>query len=187
MIKSTEVQKDNISARITPEKIINSSTEIHTNDVNLGYGNGISVRITPRDNGDQNDFETYRRKRPRRFCLLGLSKNVNTDVLSSVISQKGPIVTNMTVFPTRNNPDKVVIRLNVRDSEYADRLLQNDFWPSYVTCKVWRSRSSMQRYTPPRMRTAADDNHYADTNYSNYNDSEYSYGSRYYMLSGNVD
>ncbi|KAH3824717.1 hypothetical protein DPMN_126570 [Dreissena polymorpha] len=57
------------------------------------------VRVTERSDDiptgewqEGGDFEAKRRRRTRRFCLLGLSENVNTDILLKVIERKGPTV-----------------------------------------------------------------------------------------------
>ena len=57
---------------------------------------------------------------------------------------------NNTRVPLRNS-DNVLIRLNVIADEIADIVLENGFWPDYVTCSPWRPKHQT-RDQPPRMR-----------------------------------
>lgn len=75
----------------------------------------IPVHFSTRASND--DGFSVTRRRTKRFCVLGLSNNVNVDVLTRVVNRKGPTVTNVAVFPLRNNPTKVLLSLNV----HADR------------------------------------------------------------------
>ena len=88
-------------------------------------GSTIPVHITVGDDHDDG-FRVQQRKHTKRFCLLGLASRVNEEVLSTVISTKGPTVTPILVFPLRNS-DKVLIRLNVIADEIADIVLENGF------------------------------------------------------------
>ncbi|KAH3870075.1 hypothetical protein DPMN_033255 [Dreissena polymorpha] len=54
------------------------------------------------------------------------------------------------VFPSKSSPGKVLIRLNVYDNDMADRLLEYDFWPRYISCRPWRTRAARQQ--SPRLR-----------------------------------
>ncbi|KAL4218319.1 hypothetical protein ACF0H5_023055 [Mactra antiquata] len=137
-------------------------------------GNRIETRITPRSDqtrSSSDGFELVRRKQVKRFCLLGLSNKVNSDTLASIISQKGHNDTAMTVFPCKNNPDKVLIRMNVQDNGKLERLLKPNFWPSYVTCRPWRPRPP--RNIPPRMARYSNNGAYL----SNINNYTYTYDS----------
>lgn len=110
-------------------------------------GTSIPVRITDRNDsgGKRNDkmdelgFQVQSRKHTKRFCLLGLSSRVNTELLGSIVTRKGPKVTAMRVFPLRNNPGKALVRLNVMADENADKVMNKGFWPGYVKCVPWRA------------------------------------------------
>lgn len=118
----------------------------------------IPVRITTRDTSISNQpgndgFDVKVRSRTKRYCILGLSSKVNIDVLSAVVTRKGPKVTTIRVFPLRNNPRKVLVRLNVMADSNADKVLENGFWPDYVTCTEWKPRQQQaSRVRPPRFR-----------------------------------
>ena len=100
---------------------------------------------------------------------MGLSRNLNTSILTSTIKKKGPTVATIRVFPSRADACKVMLRINVYDDGYAEDMLCDDFWPSYVTCKRWCSRSGRvkrpamaDRYheVPPRFRREGHHNGY---------------------------
>lgn len=115
---------------------INSCATDSETESSEKVGRSIPVRITKRGaNDDQkNDgFTVYARRRTKRFCVLGLSSSVNTDVLKTVINKKGPTVTNIRVFTLRRSPGKIMLRVNGETDEHADLLLSDDFWPYYVT------------------------------------------------------
>lgn len=126
----------------------------HCNSIEVSDSNSIPVRITKREEHSQthDGFEVFTRKKPRHFCILGLSKNLNPDVLASVVAQKGPEVTNVAVFPMRTNPNKVVVKLSIKNNDQTEIVMNNRFWPSYVSCRPWRSRSSQHRFIPPRIQ-----------------------------------
>jgi len=107
----------------------------------LVKGIAIPVRVTRRTghhvdaDGDNEDFTPYTRKRTKHYCVLGLNRTLNVDLLKKVITSKGPSVSSMRVYPSRRNSSKVILRLNLTDDELCDRVLDEGFWPSFVTCK----------------------------------------------------
>ncbi|WAR02247.1 MTO1-like protein [Mya arenaria] len=99
----------------------------------------IPVRVTERE-----DFHVVQRKRGNKhFCVLGLSSEVNTELLSTVISTKGPSVKGIRVFPLRKNAKRVLVKLTLASDEQTFCVVEDDFWPSYVTCEPWRSHGSL--------------------------------------------
>lgn len=126
-------------------------------------GNPIPVRITRRLNEsstvgiDEEGYSPRRRKGTKRYCVLGMSRKVNVNVLTSVINKKGPKVTNIRVFQMRRDPEKVLLRLNVQADDKADMVLSDNFWPDYIKCRPWNVRrpipySSQRTHVPPRLR-----------------------------------
>ncbi|KAL4219954.1 hypothetical protein ACF0H5_020365 [Mactra antiquata] len=176
---------DDISSRNN----VYCDTTMQTHDSETLNTNAISVRITSRDErvSHQDDFEIYRRKRTKHYCVLGLSKNVNTSVLSSVVSQKGLNVTNIAVFPMRNNPNKVIVKLNIRDNDQSERVLDDGFWPSYVSCRPWRSKSALQRFIPPRIRRNVDWRRYNNSDQTSSGQKTNSFYNTYNDLSNDVE
>ena len=45
----------------------------------------------------------------------------------------------------RKSRDRVVVRVNVAADFSVDLLLNDRFWPNYVPCEPWKSRSFRQR------------------------------------------
>jgi len=88
------------------------------------------------------DFMVPRRKRTKSFCVMGLSRNLNTSILTSTINRKGPTVAIIRIFPSRADEGKVMLRINVNDDGHADEMLSYGFWPSYVSCKRCRARTT---------------------------------------------
>jgi len=86
-----------------------------------------------------NDLVEQRRKRTKYFCV---SRNLYTSILTSKVNRKGPTVATIRVFPTKADDGKVMLRINVYDDGHFDEMLSFGFWPSFVTCKRWRSRTS---------------------------------------------
>ena len=99
--------------------VANNSTIDHQRTPTTG--NVIPVRITARagqhDDG-KGEFSIYKRNRTKHFCVLGLSRNLNTDLLENITS-KGPSVTNMRVFPSRRNTNKVILKLTISVTVYS--------------------------------------------------------------------
>jgi hypothetical protein len=81
--------------------------------------------------------ELVKRKRTERFCVLGLSSCLNTELLKSVIEEKGPCVRGMRIFKLRRNPEKVLLKLTLIANDKARLVLSDDFWPHYVRCEPW--------------------------------------------------
>ena len=101
--------------------------------------------IRERKQTDKYGFTPWYPRHTPRFCLLGLNIETNIDVLVKVIEQKGPKVSTIRVFSSNRDPGKAVIRLNVMADKYSDCVLDHGFWPSYTTCKPWRSRGGTLR------------------------------------------
>ncbi|KAH3777586.1 hypothetical protein DPMN_179034 [Dreissena polymorpha] len=101
-------------------------------------GEHIPVRVTIRnedaDTQSAGDFRWVETRRVKRFCVLGLSCRVNTDVLKTVLKQKGPQVKSMRVYPLRKNPRKVLLKLTLTSNDHAGLVFTNNFWPDYVKC-----------------------------------------------------
>jgi len=103
----------------------------------------IPVRVTTRTDthlepdgaNEWNDIPS--RRRTKRFCVLGYNRCVDTDVLCQVISRKGPNVSNIRVFTCRRDPTKAVLRINLMADSDAMRVMEEGFWPPYVTCRPW--------------------------------------------------
>ena len=56
------------------------------------------------------------------------------------------------IWSSKCNPNNVIIRINVEDNEYADRLTSPHFWPRGVRCRPWVDRrrvNSDRRDTNP--------------------------------------
>ncbi|KAH3706947.1 hypothetical protein DPMN_046055 [Dreissena polymorpha] len=62
------------------------------------------------------------------------------------------------VFSSKSSHGKIVIRLNVYDNDMADRLLEYDFWPIYISCRPWRTRAARQQSPRLRERRKRSDN-----------------------------
>ncbi|KAH3848598.1 hypothetical protein DPMN_090977 [Dreissena polymorpha] len=43
------------------------------------------------------------------------------------------------------SPNKVVIRLNLEDNCDANNVLEQNFWPRFVKCVPWKSRTELKR------------------------------------------
>ena len=86
--------------------------------------------------------------------FLGLNRTLNVELLKKVITSKGPSVSSVRVYPSRRNSSKVILKLNLNDDELCDRVLDEGFWPSFVTCRRWgpRTRSDPQ----PNYRNTSD-------------------------------
>jgi len=101
-------------------RVANNSTISHQRTPTPG--NVIPVRITTRaeqyDDG-KGEFSIYKRNRTKHFCVLGLSRNLNTDLLEKDITSKGPSVTNMRVFPSRRNTNKMILKLTISMTVYS--------------------------------------------------------------------
>lgn len=157
----------------------------------------IPVRITNRDSNilnqpDSDGYDENKRNRTKRYCVLGLSSNVNINVLSAVVTRKGPKVTTIRVFPLRHNPRKVLVRMNVMADKNADKVLEDGFWPDYVTCTVWRPRQQQTTYVrPPRFlreqRRPPNDGRLPSYNGTTNIRDEILYSNRFECLSSEVD
>ena len=164
---------------------------------NNEMGKPIPVRITVRDIPqdsvrDDEGFHSQKRKKTRRFCVLGLSRRMNVDVLTNVINNKGPTVSTVRVFPLRQDRSKVMLRINVMADNKADMMLSDGFWPSYLQCKPWRS-DRVHTNQPPRLRHTEERytrRDYSSTrSYENVRGAMYSstLGNAYHTLSEEVD
>ena len=120
-------------------------------------GNVIPVRITTRtgqyDDG-KGEFLIYTRKLTKHFCVLSLSRNLKTNLLEKDITSKGPSVTNMRVFPSRRNTNHQVLKFGLFINNIWDCLLEEDFWPSYVSFTGWvpRGQRPDSRFTKQQHR-----------------------------------
>ncbi|KAL4223406.1 hypothetical protein ACF0H5_016877 [Mactra antiquata] len=157
---SDTVRQSNLSSFLVHKTNVSPSVDSQSK------GAQIPVRLTYRDNKHSyrdvstDGFTVQTRRRTKRVCILGLSHNVNTIALTNDVQSKGPKITNIRVFPCKRNPSKVVICMNLVADENYERVLDCDFWPPYVTCKPWLSRSrrqpvnsSNQRDYPPRSQS----------------------------------
>ncbi|XP_060557422.1 uncharacterized protein LOC132717863 [Ruditapes philippinarum] len=110
------------------------------------------TRVTP----SNDDVELSTTKHTCHFCLLGFRRSMNRNILHSFISKGGylaneigpfqaPTVYTIRTFPMRRYRDRVVVRVNVAADFSADLLLNDRFWPSYMSCEPWKSRTFRQR------------------------------------------
>ncbi|KAH3750593.1 hypothetical protein DPMN_185120 [Dreissena polymorpha] len=117
-------------------------------------GEYIPVRVTIRnddaDTQSAGDFRRVETRRVKRFCMLGLSSRVNTDVLKTVLEQKRPQVRSTRVYPLRKNPRKVLLKLTLTSNDQAGLVLTNNFWPDYVKCVPWISRDAQRKHPSTR-------------------------------------
>ncbi|KAH3736354.1 hypothetical protein DPMN_042917 [Dreissena polymorpha] len=117
-------------------------------------GEHIPVRVTIRnddcDTQSAGDFRRVETRRVKRFCVLGLSSRVNTDVLKTVLEQKGPQERSMRVYPLRKNHRKVLLKLTLTSNDQAGLVLTNNFWPDYVKCVPWMSRDAQRKHPSTR-------------------------------------
>ena len=72
------------------------------------------------------DFLQYVKKETKTF-LSGWFH----DIIRTYVKRRGPTVTRLRIWPSKRNPNNVIIRLNVEDNEYADRLTSTHFWASW--------------------------------------------------------
>ena len=89
---------------------------------------------------NDNDFLQYVKKKPKRFYLGGFRPEVTPDVICKYVKRRGPTVTWLRIWPSKWSPNNVIIRINVEDDEFADRLLSPTFWPRGVRCRPWVDR-----------------------------------------------
>ncbi|KAH3874864.1 hypothetical protein DPMN_038118 [Dreissena polymorpha] len=117
-------------------------------------GEHIPVRVTIRnddaDTQSAGDFRRVETRRVKRFCVLGLSSRVNTDILKTVLEQKRPHVRSMRVCPLRKNPRKVLLKLTLTANDQAGFVLTNNFCPDYVKCKPWMPRDAQRNHPSTR-------------------------------------
>lgn len=134
----------------------------------------IPVRVTSRRThgsgvhdqhigADAEGFTMPTHRHTKRFCVLGLSRNLNINILANEIQSKGPTISNIRVFPCKRDLSKVVIRLNLIANEHSGCVLENGFWPDYITCRPWVARGRMHRGSqrrelPPRFQAARREN-----------------------------
>ena len=108
----------------------------------------IPVRVTRRNSDEQypaeKPFHVVRHRRISRFCVLGLSARMNTEILKAEIECTGLIVKSIQVFPVKRNPEKVLVKLCVVADDKINLLLSGDFWPSYVTCRPWKTLETIR-------------------------------------------
>ena len=99
------------------------------------------------------DFLQYVKKKSKRFYLGGFKPEVTHDIIRTYVKRRGPTVTWLRIWPSKRNPNNVIIRLNVEDNEYADRLTSTHFWPRGVRCRPWvdkrRDNSDRRDTNPP--------------------------------------
>jgi hypothetical protein len=110
-------------------------------------GKPIPVRISRRFDEAMIDdgYRAQRRRHIKHFCVLGYRKSVNVNTLYKYITEKGPTVSSLRIFPVRKSPNKVVIRLNLEDNCDANNVLEQNFWPRFVKCVPWKSRTELKR------------------------------------------
>ncbi|KAH3800858.1 hypothetical protein DPMN_154501 [Dreissena polymorpha] len=94
--------------------------------------------------GENVDFQLVKSKRTERYCVRGLSRKVNLEVLTQVLRKKGLLVKYIESFPVRANPEKALVKICLVNDENSHRIMEDDFWPSYVTCERWRSREEIR-------------------------------------------
>ena len=99
----------------------------------------LAADSPPQTDSDNDDFSQYVRRRTRRFFVGGFEPHVTENRIAAYVRSKGPTITKVSIF--RNQRRKTtVVRVNVEDDEYAERLLFTDFWPRGITCRPWLSQ-----------------------------------------------
>jgi len=152
---------DDSAGNDSPDNVMSASSHPHTRDVGTNTWGSIyepiPTRITysrsdrPRSWADP-DYEGFyepRRRRTKHFCVLGFRHTLSAEWLKRRVSDEGPTVKQVRIFPMRSSKYRVVVRLSVESDTYTDNLLDGDFWPWGITCQPWhsRSRDTRRRHT----------------------------------------
>ena len=85
---------------------------------------------------EEDDFQKYVVRRPKRFYVEGFQSNITEPVIKSYIEKRGPKVSRVTLFRKPRYGNSVVIRVHIEDDENACYVTDDPcFWPERVTCK----------------------------------------------------
>lgn len=129
------------------ETITDTVPPVHgpTQEPNQQLADSIPVKVTYRaTQPNSNDFVKKGKRKPKCLYVSGYDNSVPANAILQFVSDKGVSVASVSIFPTRRSPRKVIVRLCVRNDEYAAYPLQEGFWPRVIVCKLWQSRDKMR-------------------------------------------
>ena len=100
---------------------------------------------TIRMNNDTNIFVGVQRKRnhTKSFFISGIDEKVDAKVIFNYLSKRGIRVTLLNLF-TSKRKGTVSAKLNIRQED-SEIILQKGFWPQFVTCRPWMSKTKMKK------------------------------------------
>ncbi|MCG7879660.1 MAG: hypothetical protein N0C90_25530 [Candidatus Thiodiazotropha endolucinida] len=125
---------------------LGSSIPVHTtNNVQSEIDAFIRADVTHGECDIDADFAQYVRKKPKRYYLGGFLPSITEAKIAQYVNKRGPTVTFIRIWHSRRKANNVVIRLNVEDNEFADRVVSSTFWPRGVTCRPWLDRNERNR------------------------------------------
>ena len=67
--------------------------------------------------------------------------------------RRGVKVSWVRIWPSKRDPDNVVVRLNGEDNQNALRLENRSFWPHGVVCRPWVNHNEYPKRKRKRKRT----------------------------------
>ena len=92
-----------------------------------------------------------RRNRTKRIFLSGIANTVNEEHIQSYLEQRNIKSTYILVFPSKRKGTKSA-KVHIPSVDLP--LVQGDnFWPRYVTCKLWKSKESLGINEPKPQKT----------------------------------
>ena len=93
----------------------------------------------------EDGFVGVKRKRnnTRRFFLSGIDEKVSDEMISSYLNQRGIHSTFLKVFKSKRK-GTVSAKLHVSQAD-SIAILQDNFWPKYVSCRSWLSKEKIEK------------------------------------------
>ena len=76
-----------------------------------------------------------KRRRHKKFFLLGIAENVKESQINSYLSQRGIIPSVISIFKSKRR-GTISTKIHV-PSASSSIVLKKDFWPKFVCCKAW--------------------------------------------------
>lgn len=93
--------------------------------------------ISDTDDSDDIEFAQYVKKRAKRYYLGGFKPTITPARIETYVRKRGVKVTWVRIWPSKRNPNNVVIRVNVEDNCNVQLLEKRSFWPRGVICRPW--------------------------------------------------
>jgi hypothetical protein len=94
-----------------------------------------------------------RRNKTKRIFLSGIASSVNEKHIQAYLDRQNIIPTHISVFPSKR---KGTVSAKVNLPAVAFPLVQrDDFWPSFVTCKLWQPKDNLGKIIKPEAQTKA--------------------------------